>query len=263
MHRRTILLALGLVAVGAPGGAWAEVDEAFLCRNQERERRVELQHGERPDRLPCEVVYWRDFTRPGDGRTIWEAQNDYGFCIERTRDVVQRLQEGGWSCRKVAAGEGEVATLPAVAPRGLEAMSGVQRSKLDQALARDLQRLAELSSVSAARFEVAGAELGDLDRDGDDDAAVLLNYLGERPGAAQFLMAYRFDGETFHPTAKTYLGGLGAETHVSAIEAIDEGAIELLLQVRQQGDQECCPSGRHRRAYVLEEGDLVELTPGS
>jgi hypothetical protein len=263
MHRRTILWALGMIAIVAPDRARAEVDEAFMCRNQERERRVELQYGARPDRLPCEVVYWRDFTRPGDGRTIWEAENDYGFCIERTRDLVQRLQEGGWSCRKVGPGEGEVATLPAVAPRGGAAASRVRREKLDQALARDLQRLAELSSAAEARFEVAGAELGDLDRDGDDDAAVLLNYLSASPSAAQFLMAYRYDGETFHPTAKTYLGGLGAETRVSAIEAIDEGAIELLLQVRQQGDQECCPSGRHRRAYVLEDGALVELTPGS
>ena len=262
MRRRRTLLALGVVAVVMPHGARAEVDEAFMCRNQERERRVELQYGAGPDRLPCEVVYWRDFTRPGDGRTIWEAQSDYGFCIERTRDLVQRLQEGGWSCRKVRPGEGEVATLPAAATRGVAAASRVWRSKLDQALARDLQRLAELSSASQARVEAAGAELGDLDSDGDDDAAVLLNYLSERP-AAQFLMAYRFDGESFHPTAKTYLGGLGAATQVSAIEAIDEGAIQLLLQVRQEGDQECCPSGRHRRAYVLEDGDLVELTPGS
>jgi hypothetical protein len=36
--------------------------------------------------------------------------------------------------------------------------------------------------------------------------------------------------------------------------------IELLLQV---GD-ECCPSsGDYHRAYVLEEGYLIELRPGS
>ena len=122
-------------------------------------------------------------------------------------------------------------------------MPSAAQARLDQALARDLRRLAQLSSAADARFEIAGAELGDLDRDGDDDAAVLLNYLSGRPGIAQFLMTYRFDGDTFHPAAKTYLGGLGADMLARDIERIDEGTIELLLQMRQQGDQECCPSG--------------------
>jgi hypothetical protein len=130
-------------------------------------------------------------------------------------------------------------------------------------LGRDLRRLAQLSSATDVRFEVAGAELGDLDRDGDDDAAVLLNYLSDRPGTAQFLLAYRFDGGTFHPTAKTYLGGLGADVLTSDIERINDGTIELVLQMRQQGDQECCPSGRHRRAYALQRGALIELRPDS
>jgi hypothetical protein len=262
MHRRTLLFALGLVATAAPDDARAATDEAFMCRSQDRERRVELQYVESPDRLPCEVVYWRDFTGQSEGRPVWEAQNDFGFCIERTRDLVQRLQDAGWTCRKVAPEDGEVAAIPALAPRGAEAVPSPERTTLDQALARDLRRLAQLSSADA-RFEVAGAELGDLDGDGNDDAAILLNYLSDRPGIAQFLMAYRFDGETFHPAAKTYLGGLGADVLASDIERIDDGTIELLLQMRQQGDQECCPSGRHRRAYVLEDGALVELRPDS
>jgi len=187
---------------------------------------------------------------------------DFGFCIERTRDLVQRLEEGGWSCRKAAPGERSVPTIPALAPSGQEAMPEAERRRLDQALARDLQRLAELSSAKA-RFEVAGARLGDLDQDGDADAAVLLDYLSDGPASAQFLMAYQYDGETFRPAAKTYLGRLGAEARVSGIERIDEGVIEVVLQVRQQGDQECCPSGRHRQAYVLQDGNLVELRPGS
>ena len=69
-------------------------------------------------------------------------------------------------------------------------------------------------------------------------------------------MAYRFDGETFRPAAKTYLGRLGAAARATGVERIDEGVIEVLLQVHQQGDQECCPSGRHRQAYVLQDGNL-------
>jgi len=263
MHRHTVLFVLGLIAATAPDDARAATDEAFMCRSHGSERRIELQYVEGPDRLPCEVVYWRDFTGTGEGQPVWEAQNDFGFCIERTRDLVQRLQDNGWVCRKVAPDDDEVAAIPALAPHGPEAVPSGERAKLDQALARDLRRLAQLSSAADARFEVAGAELGDLDGDGNDDAAVLLNYLSDRPGIALFLMAYRFDGDTFHPAAKTYLGGLGADVLASDIERIDDGTIEILLQMRQQGDQECCPSGRHRRAYVLQDGALVELRPDS
>ena len=263
MQRHTILFVLGLIAVTAPDAARAATDEAFLCRSHGSERRIELQYVEGPDRLPCEVVYWRDSTKRGEGRPVWEAQNDFGFCIERTRDLVQKLQDSGWSCREVAPEDDDVAAIPALAPSGPEAVPSGDRAKLEEALARDLRRLAQLSSAADGRFEVAGAELGDLDQDGDDDAAVVLNYLSDRPGIARFLMAYRFDGDTFHPAAKTYLGGLGADVLTSDIERIHDGTIELLLQMRQQGDQECCPSGSHRRAYVLEDGALVEIRPDS
>ena len=263
MHRRSKSLVLALVAAAAPATARAATDEAFTCRSHGAERRVELQYVEGPDRLPCEVVYWRDFNGPGEGRPVWEAETDFGFCIERTRDLVQRLEDNGWSCRKVAPDDDAAAAVPALAPHGREALPGAVHARLEQALARDLRRLAQLSSAADARFEIAGAELGDLDRDGDDDAAVLLNYLSGRPGVAQFLMTYRFDGDTFHPTAKTYLGGLGADMLARDIERIEEGTIELMLQMRQQGDQECCPSGRHRRAFMLEGGNLVERQPDS
>jgi hypothetical protein len=270
MDRRTILWGLGILLGAAPGPAWAAaVEEAFACQNQQRERRIELRHAERVDRLPCQVVYWRDATRPDSGRPVWEAENDYGFCIEQTRALLQRLAEGGWSCRKLPLGEAGVETIPALAPRGVEALPTpepapgpapvVLRSRLDEALARDLSRLAELSSSSGASFELAAAELGDLDRDGDEDAAVLLTYLTEERPAAQFLMVYRFDGETFQPAAKTYVGSLGAGPTASAIERIDEGVIELWFEVGEQGTS----LTRQRQAYLLEDGALVAQSPES
>jgi hypothetical protein len=261
MYRRAILRALGLAALVAPWQAGAVTDEAYLCRNGERERRVELQHPEGGDRLPCKVMYWRNASRSDDARALWEAAHDYGFCIEQTRGLVQTLQDGGWKCQKTGAAQAQMQTIPALAPSRLPAASDADRAKLGEALARDLQRLAKLTSNG--HFEVESAELGDLDQDGNADAAVLLNYQTDKTGTAQFLMAYRFRGDSFYPTAKTYVGGPSTDVVASNIERIQDGAIELLLEVRQPGDLECCPSGRRREAYVLQDGDLVPRRPES
>jgi hypothetical protein len=263
-YRRAILWAVGLLAA-APSAARAATDEAYLCRNGERERRVELQHAEAADRLPCQVMYWRDATRSDNGQSMWEAAHDFGFCIERTRDLVQRLQDAGWNCQKTDAAHVVMQTIPALAPSGLPTTAGGDRTRLGEALARDLQRLAQLTP-SGTRFEIESTELGDLNQDGNADAAVLLNYQTDQPsqpGSTQFLMAYLFDGKTFYPAAKTYVSGADADVLASSIERIQDGAIELLLEVRQQGDLECCPSGRRREAYVLQDGNLVARRPES
>jgi hypothetical protein len=272
MYRRAILWGLLLAAV-APIEARAVTDEAYMCRNGERERRVELQHADAPDRLPCQVVYWRDASRSADRESLWEAAHDFGFCIERTRDLVQRLQDGGWKCQKATPAQAEMQTIPALAPSRLPAASDAERAKLGEALARDMQRLAQLTP--GGHFEIESAELGDLDHDGKADAAVLLNYRTsqtdktgqsakiDQAESAQFLLAYRFDGDTFHPAAKTYVGGPNTDVVASSIERIRDGAIELLLEVRQPGDLECCPSGRRREAYVLQNDTLVPRRPES
>jgi hypothetical protein len=261
MYRRAILWTLGLAVVVAPFPARAATDEAYLCRNGERERRVELQHADAQNRLPCQVVYWRDAKQSGDSEALWEAAHDYGFCIEQTRGLVQTLEDGGWKCQKAGPAPTQARTIPALAPSRLPAASDAERAKLGEALARDLQRLAKLTPDG--HFEIESAELGDLDHDGNADAAVLLNYQTDQSGNSQFLMAYRFQDNSFYPTAKAHVGGPDTDVVASGIERIQDGAIELLLEVRQQGDLECCPSGRRRQSYVLEDGHLVVRRPES
>lgn len=271
MYRRAIFW--GLLLAVAPLEARAVTDEAYMCRHGGRERRVELQHADAPDRLPCQVVYWRDASQPDDHQSLWDATHDFGFCIERIRDLVQNLQDGGWNCQKATPAQAEMQTIPALAPSRLPAASDAERAKLGEALDRDMRRLAQLTP--GGHFEIENVELGDLNHDGKADAAVLLNYQTpqpdkanqpakiDQPESAQFLLAYRFDGDTFHPTAKTYVGGPNTDVVASRIERIRDGAIELLLEVRQPGDLECCPSGRRREAYVLQNDTLVPRRPES
>jgi hypothetical protein len=263
LYRRAIPWGLALAALAPPLAARAATDEAYMCRNGERERRVELQNPGVQERVPCQVVYWRDATQPGDSESLWQAAHDYGYCIEQTRGLLQRLQDGGWQCQKASQAQAQVQapiqTIPALAPSRLPAASDAERSKLGDALARDMQRLAKLTTDG--HFEIESAELGDLDHDGNADAAVLLNYQADHSASSQFLMAYRFEGNSFYPTAKTQVGGPAKDAVASRIEGIQDGAIELLLEVRQRGDLECCPSGRRRDAYVLKDGALVARPP--
>jgi hypothetical protein len=289
MHRPMMFVALGLLAAAWPVGSRAATEEAFTCRHGQEERRVELQSADATSRVPCQVVYWRDARKSANGQAIWTADHDFGFCIERTRDLVQRLEEGGWSCAKIApptsaaqstpttapvpspapptsAARSTPAPAPAPAPAPYEAPPPpppADRATLDEALARDLKRLAELNASPGARFDVQSAVLGDLDRDGIDDAAVLMIYRTEAPESAQFLVAYRFDGSTFRPAARTYLGGPGGDVRASGIERIADGRIVVLFQVRQPADPECCPSGSRRESYVLKDGNLIELASGA
>ncbi len=262
IYRRATVWSLALLAISAPFAARAATDQAYMCRNGERERRIELQRADAPNRLPCQVMYWRDANRADDREAIWEAAHDFGFCVERTRDLVQRLAGSGWTCQKAGPARVEMQTIPALAPSALPTASGADRARLAEALARDLARLAQLTS-SGGRFEIESAELGDLDQDGRADAAVLLSFQTDQPGSSQFLMAYRFAGDSFQPAAKTYVGGANTDVLASGIERIEDGAIELMLEVRQQGDLECCPSGRRREAYVLQGGALVARRPES
>jgi hypothetical protein len=287
MYRRAILWGLLLAAV-APLEARAVTAEAYMCRNGARERRVELQHPDAPDRLPCQVVYWRDAARSDEHQSLWDATHDFGFCIEHTRALVQQLQDAGWKCDKATTVQAEMQThtqaIPALAPSRLPAASDTERAKLGEALARDMQRLARLTP--GGHFEIESAELGDLNHDGKADAAVLLSYQMtqsdkaaqpdqtdpsgkakpagiDQPESAQFLLVYRSDGDTFQPAAKAYVGGPNTDVVASSIERIRDGAIELLLEVRQPGDLECCPSGRRREAFVLENDALVLRRPES
>ena len=58
----------------------------------------ELQFADDADRLPCQVVYWKDQESPGEPRVPWRANSDLEFCVVKAREMVDGLQSAGWSC---------------------------------------------------------------------------------------------------------------------------------------------------------------------
>jgi hypothetical protein len=266
-----VLAALSLVAASAVTAAASS--EEFACRRGDLVRRVEVQFADGPDRLPCEVVYWRDSEAPGQPKQLWSADNQLAFCTAKARELLGRLQSAGWSCdgasmlaedaAEMGAGGPSEPFLPgpaeaaAPAPRGATGSGKLQpdQAALQAALDRDISRLDELAGSGG--FEPGMARLGDLNGDGREDAAVLLIHRREDGATTRHLLAYLFDGGTFRPVARINLDAYYQNFTEVAIREIADGAVELLLHMRQAGDPECCPTGRRFATFALQDGQLV------
>jgi hypothetical protein len=270
--------------------------EEYQCRRDDMVRRVEVQFADDADRLPCQVVYWRDTEQPGEKQVPWNAENQIEFCTGKAREMVKRLQSSGWTCERAAPPAEDAAALdlagppepsspepaapppepaapppePAAPPPGPAASDVAEPDEnlenrppqpdnalLQEALARDIRRLEELTGGASWHLEPDAATLGDLDGDGVEDGAVLLSHRDENGGVSHHLLAYLFDGTAFRPIAQVSLEAYYQNFRDVMVEDIGDRGIELVLQTPRAGDPKCCPSGRRRATFELRDGQLV------
>ena len=114
-----------------------------------------------------------------------------------------------------------------------------------------------LGGASAGRFKPEMTTLGDFDRDGVPDGAVLLIHRDDDGGSSHHLLAYLFDGNTFRPVARLNLESYYQNVASVTLGEIADGGIELLLHTRRAGDPACCPSGRRNATFELRDGQFV------
>jgi hypothetical protein len=267
-----VLAALGLVMISIPAGR--AQDQEYHCRRGDLVRRVEVQFADDADRLPCQVLYWRETEGSARPRVPWTADHQLEFCSRKAREMVDSLEGAGWTCNGDAplpedaaerdkapeqspgAPAAADAAQPSPRPDAASGRSKPDQATLEAALARDLRRLDELAGGPGG-FESSMATLGDLDGDGVEDGAALLSHRDEDGGSSHHLLAYLFDGTTFLPVARVNLEGYYQNFTNVKIEDINEGGIVLLLQTARAGDPACCPSGRRRATFELQNGRLV------
>jgi hypothetical protein len=65
-------------------------------------RLIELSGPDTTQGAACEVRYWRNAEAPGSGRSLWRANRDTDFCAARVRELIARLEAGGWTCNSSA-----------------------------------------------------------------------------------------------------------------------------------------------------------------
>ena len=287
--RRPALILAALSLTAAPIVAAPANSDEYHCRRNDLVRRIEVEFAADADRLPCQVVYWADTERPGEKRIPWNAKNQVEFCTGKARDMVERLQSTGWTCERElppaedaaaldeagppkeafpepaasddepAASDDEPAASdekkPAQDPEISEPQPG--NALLQEALARDIRRLDELTGAASWQLEPDTAVLGDLNSDGAQDGAVLLSHRDESGGVSHHLLAYLFDGTTFQPVARVNLEAYYQNFKEVVVKDIGARGIELLLHTTRAGDPACCPSGRRHATFELRDGHLV------
>jgi hypothetical protein len=255
------LSAVAATIIVAQAGA-----EEFQCRRGDLVRRVEVQFADSADRLPCEVIYWKDTEAPGRPQQLWNAEQEIGFCTEKAREMVARLESSGWACGAISS-DSEGPTAAAVAPSSerpspdlgdsepAPARGRPDQATLRAALARDTRRLDELTAGPAGEFTTDMASLGDLNGDGIEDAAVLLTHRAEGAEPSHYLLAYLFDGQTFQPVARIHLEAYYQNFTDVGIRQVEDGAVEVLLRTPRPDD----PSGRRVATFALRDRQLVLL----
>ena len=118
------------------------------------------------------------------------------------------------------------------------------------------QTLRSVQELYGGRFQADLAAFGDLDRDGLEDAAVLVTYQVDRKEQVQYLVAYLFDGGTFRSVATKNVGGRFLDAVRADLQGIVDGQILVELEALD-GNADCC--ARQRTAFALENGQLVQV----
>ncbi len=65
------------------------------CKSGAAERKVEVTTAE-GGKAPCEVKYMKE--GEAEGKALWSAQNDAGYCATKASELVGKLAGMGWEC---------------------------------------------------------------------------------------------------------------------------------------------------------------------
>ena len=96
MNKLTVLCLV--ISVGLLAGT-AVADETYICTKGSQERIITIVYEDQEAKIPCEVQYQKE----GVTETLWNAQNQVGYCEEKTQAFLEKQRGWGWSCE--ASGE--------------------------------------------------------------------------------------------------------------------------------------------------------------
>jgi hypothetical protein len=102
MNLRNILLLL--ITVSTSTFAFAD---KTVCKASGVERHIEVVSLADGKDVPCEVRY----TKQGDTKTLWTAENDASYCLTKAKGLAEKLSAAGWDCGMSASQTQEAAPM--------------------------------------------------------------------------------------------------------------------------------------------------------
>ncbi len=85
--------------------------EVTVCKMGNVERRVEVGSTDPAKTVPCEVKYFKENLT--EGKVLWSAQNEAGYCVTKAKEFVDKLGTMGWNCVASATTEQPKTEAPA------------------------------------------------------------------------------------------------------------------------------------------------------
>lgn len=71
--------------------------QSWLCENTNLKRYVDISYPNSSSYKSCSVIY-RKPTEDVDDRILWQAQNNEGYCENKAKAFVEKLESWGWRC---------------------------------------------------------------------------------------------------------------------------------------------------------------------
>ncbi len=101
MYKNRYFMQLVIMALlGAPASAYAD---SWSCSKSDYVREVMIEYPQGGS-VPCDVVYKKP-TEGVEDQVLWYAENTEGYCEEKAREFVGKLESWGWVCLETVSQE--------------------------------------------------------------------------------------------------------------------------------------------------------------
>lgn len=85
-----------LIAMAILGVSYSAHADSWNCSHDDLVREVQIEYPEGGS-VPCNVIYKKQ-TEGFEDQVLWSAENAEGYCEEKAREFVAKLESWGWVC---------------------------------------------------------------------------------------------------------------------------------------------------------------------
>lgn len=91
------------IAIAILGVSYSAHADSWNCSHDDLVREVQIEYPEGGS-VPCNVIYKKQ-TEGFEDQVLWSAENAEGYCEEKAREFVGKLESWGWVCLETVSAE--------------------------------------------------------------------------------------------------------------------------------------------------------------